>query len=677
VFRNKEMAQLAYRRDIDGLRAVSVLGVVVYHLGLGFPGGFVGVDVFFVISGFLITGIIRRQIQNDTFSLAQFWTRRIRRIVPAAFVMAFAVLVLGLIILTPEDLQKLAGASIWQALMASNMYFRLSINYFTPAAEDQALLHTWSLAIEEQFYLVLPTFLLLLKARLFRFAMPMIWLGAIASLALCVVWTSKNQTSAFYILPFRAWELLAGSLLAFHPPRKLSRGLSELIAGSGLALILFAMLAFDSLTPFPGYSALIPVLGAVLVLAGAQNESTLTSKILSCRVLVGIGLISYSLYLWHWPLIAFTRHVASELPFTGDGITLWQIGILLGSLGLGYASWRWVEIPFRTGVRWMRTAPSAFLTLGVAIVTICSLAALFLSESGFPQRFKTETLLLAQDHESTHKRWQGSAMPLDTFLPESERVSGRESPDVVLWGDSHGTVMADTMARLAHDRGLRGLAFFNPGAIPVTGVRTRADSKQQIQIAEKTLDSILNSGARNLILTSRWSRFLAGPNRFERSQGELPNSLLVSKPNSWSSDETEAAAILRVNLVAMLEQLHAAGIRVWILGSCPEVDVGHPARQLYAAERFGFVEPPPANGPDQTRFLQRHKLELEIMTDLPSDLATFVPVHPSIFSNREFVPIVQDGRSLYLDDDHLTPFGVSKLMRPSLARVFDQISNLP
>lgn len=671
------MAQLAYRRDIDGLRAVSVLGVVVYHLGLGFPGGFVGVDVFFVISGFLITGIIRRQIQSDTFSLSQFWTRRIRRILPAAFFMSLVVLVLGLLILTPEDLEKLGSASIWQALMASNMYFRLSINYFTPAAEDQALLHTWSLAIEEQFYLVLPTFLLLMKARLFRFVVPMIWLGAIASLALCVIWTTKNQTSAFYMLPFRAWELLAGSLLAFHPPRRLSRGFSELIAGTGLVFILFAMLAFDSLTPFPGYSALAPVLGAVLVLVGAKNESTLTSKLLSCRVLVGIGLISYSLYLWHWPLIAFTRHVASDLPFAGSQITLWQIGILLASLGLGYASWRWVEVPFRTGVRWMRTAPSAFLTMGVAIVTICSLATLVHSGSGFPERFDQRTLQLAQDHESTHKRWQGAARPLDLFLPSGETVANFDSPDVIIWGDSHGMILADSFAQLAQDRGLRGLAFFNPGAIPVTGVRTRADSARQIQIAEQALDSVLTSGARNLILVSRWSRFLAGPNRFELSQGELLNSLLVSKPDMWSSNGLEASTILQTNFVSMLEQLQAAGVRVWILGSCPEVDLGHPARQLYAAERFGFVKPPPANGPDLASYLKRHELELEFMAALPSGLATFVPVHDFIYSNRDFVPIVQDGRSFYLDDDHLTQLGVSNLMLPTLARLFEEISDQP
>ena len=336
---------ICYRPEIDGLRAVSVLLVIGFHFELTpVPGGFVGVDVFFVISGYLITAIILREIEAGTFSVARFWERRIRRILPALLTMMVAVLVGGVFLLMPGDYVMTARSAVRAAMSVSNIFFLKNVGYFHPAAELQPLLHTWSLGVEEQFYFVWPMALLAIffvtrgNRQLIAAICVMILLGSFAWSAHLV---ATHPPRAFYLAPSRGWELGVGALLAIAPATWFCRGrlVIQALSLTGLGLIVASALIFSKEeAPFPGFNALPVVLGAALVIAPWSAANVVRSR-LSHPVLVLVGKMSFSLYLWHWPLLVFYRHYAF-----GEGPSfVVQIGLLVGTFVISWFSWRFVE----------------------------------------------------------------------------------------------------------------------------------------------------------------------------------------------------------------------------------------------------------------------------------------------------------------------------------------------
>ena len=334
---------MPYRRDIDGLRALAVLPVVFFHLGWGAPGGFVGVDVFFVISGFLIGSIVIREIETGTFSLLRFWERRVRRILPALTVVVIATAIAGIVWMIPDHLEELGKSIMAQPALVANVYFWQESGYFETAAEYQPLLQTWSLAVEEQFYLFFPLVMILL----FKLGRRGAFIGVLsliaASLAWSIIGTKAYPSLAFYLLPSRIWELDLGVILALlQIKRERPRWVNETLSWGGIACILVAVFTFDLNTPFPGYTALLPCLGAAFVIFGNAQGATSSVAFLGWGPIRFIGLISYSLYLWHWPLIVFARYQSSgELSSSTKG------AILVLSLVLAILSWRFVERPFR------------------------------------------------------------------------------------------------------------------------------------------------------------------------------------------------------------------------------------------------------------------------------------------------------------------------------------------
>jgi peptidoglycan/LPS O-acetylase OafA/YrhL len=336
---------LTYRNDIQGLRGVSVLAVVVFHLALGLPGGFVGVDVFFVISGFLMTGIISDEyIRRGTLSFGEFYSRRIRRIFPALLAMILLTTALGYFLLLPGDYKEFAQSGLYAALSLGNVFFFFSTGYFDIPSESKGLLHTWSLGVEEQFYLIWPPimFALLAVAKGRRASMAWLLLCIVGAGFLASVYgVLANPKAAFYLLHARLWELAAGGLLVFVP-RLRSRGLNELLPAAGLALILWSVFFLSPAGLFPGWNALPAVAGAALIINPASASSSV-ARVLALQPLPFLGRISYSLYLWHWPLIVFWRQYRS-----GAALTIAEAGILAGaSVLVAFASWKWVEQPFR------------------------------------------------------------------------------------------------------------------------------------------------------------------------------------------------------------------------------------------------------------------------------------------------------------------------------------------
>jgi peptidoglycan/LPS O-acetylase OafA/YrhL len=337
----QDKLRLHYRPEIDGLRAVAILPVMLFHAGFEwFSGGYVGVDVFFVISGYLITSIILEEISAGRFSVAGFYERRARRILPALFFVLLGTTVAGWIWMVPSAFEEYSRALIAVVLFLSNVYFWRTEDYFEPTADLNPLLHTWSLAVEEQFYIVFPLFMLIA----WRFGSgPTFWaLAALSLLSLLLAeWGAHNRPSAnFFLLPTRGWELGVGAACAFvrraAPPRA-----NALLSALGLALIVLSVLAFDAETPFPSLYATAPVGGAALIIL-CGGAGTPVARLLSLRLLVGIGLISYSAYLWHQPLFALARARTGAYPPPEL-----MAALALATFPLAYLTWRFVEQPFR------------------------------------------------------------------------------------------------------------------------------------------------------------------------------------------------------------------------------------------------------------------------------------------------------------------------------------------
>lgn len=332
---------MKYRSDVDGLRAVAILPVILFHAGIPpFTGGYVGVDVFLVISGFLITNLLADEMTGDRYSLVRFYERRARRILPALAVVLLLTTLGAFIVMSPPELIEYAKSLIASALFTANFHFWLSTGYFAPTAEELPLMHIWSLAVEEQFYLIFPPVLFLLWSLTFRRRMAILWTAATVSFLLCVVGIKDYPEATFFLLPTRAWELLAGSLCALHLHGKERTGNGPL-ALLGLALILISVFAFQESTPFPSHFALLPVGGTVLILRYTA-PGQLVYRILTWGPMVGVGLISYSAYLWHQPLLILTDIYSYDpVPFH---VRMALVGL---TLVLATLTWRFVEQPFR------------------------------------------------------------------------------------------------------------------------------------------------------------------------------------------------------------------------------------------------------------------------------------------------------------------------------------------
>ncbi|MFD2740014.1 acyltransferase family protein [Sulfitobacter aestuarii] len=437
------MTPIRYRADIDGLRAVAVLPVVMFHLGFAWmPGGFVGVDVFFVISGYLITSIIARELDEDRFSLLRFYERRIRRIFPALFFVIGTVLVVATMLFVPDDLNDLGKSVAAATVFLSNLFFYAQTGYFDASAYTKLLLHSWSLAIEEQFYLGLPLLMMLLAAgRASRWLNMGFWVALLTLLSflLSALTTNRYPSEAYYLLPWRAWELGIGAMLALDMAPRLRRALARHLAGIvGFCLILAAALMIDKTTRFPGVAALAPVMGAALIIQAGRDGSNMIGTLLSARLPVWIGKLSYSLYLWHWPLIVFFVYWTFELPGPGAAILLF-----LASIVMAWVSWRFVEQPFRHPGR---TARRSRLFAGAGLVAGCTavfgvaLAVL----DGIPGRLTPEALAIARfdiDRDSQYRECFRQKMQEKTWLDPcifGADPEGGMPVRVALWSDSHG-----------------------------------------------------------------------------------------------------------------------------------------------------------------------------------------------------------------------------------------------
>jgi peptidoglycan/LPS O-acetylase OafA/YrhL len=373
---------MIYRKEIDGLRAIAVIPVILYHGGFEWvSGGFIGVDIFFVISGYLITSIILKEKEAGIFTIANFYERRIRRILPALFFVILVCLPFAWFWLLPNELKDFGKSIVAVTVFASNILFWRDNDYFSADAEFIPLLHTWSLAVEEQFYVIFPLIIILFWALGKRWLIGIIAITGLLSLGL-TEWGWRHFADAnFYLIPTRAWELMIGALTGFYlyHNKQPNGTISQIASIIGFALIIAAIFTFNRGIPFPSLYALIPTAGTALIII-FTTPNTIIHRILSLRVLVGIGLISYSAYLWHQPLFVFARIRSMEEP----GMLL--MGVLsMAALVMALLSWHFVERPFRNKQRFTRK--QIFTGAIIASLLFIAVGTIFIITDGAMYRF--------------------------------------------------------------------------------------------------------------------------------------------------------------------------------------------------------------------------------------------------------------------------------------------------
>lgn len=442
---------MKYRREIDGLRAVAVLPVILFHAGFGlFSGGYVGVDVFFVISGYLITSILISDLEQGNFSISRFYERRARRILPALFFVMLACLPFAYMWMLPSQLEDFAESIVAVVFFGSNILFWRESGYFADATELKPLLHTWSLAVEEQYYLVFPIFLLLV----WRFGRNKVFWSVVVIAAMSLLlaeWAWRNAPSAnFYLALTRAWELLAGSICAFITVGRNFKS-NDALSAIGFVAIGFSIFVFDKNTPFPSVYALIPVVGTVLIILFGRH-GTWVAKLLSMRAFVGIGLISYSAYLWHQPLFAFARlRSLTELSH------VLMATLAVAALFLAWATWYWVEQPFRKREKpVLATQRSVFVASGAVGAIFATVGMIGFLSAGNIFRYSDEKM----------EEWGNLT---DLRRPLGECISGFSQTEleicsfgeytsqkyIIFIGDSHIAQWVDQLRILAEEKRLR------------------------------------------------------------------------------------------------------------------------------------------------------------------------------------------------------------------------------
>jgi peptidoglycan/LPS O-acetylase OafA/YrhL len=431
-----------YRTDIDGLRAVAVLSVVLFHLGIyEIPGGFVGVDIFFVISGYLISRIIFSDILGRTFSILRFYEHRARRIFPAFFAVSFLTTFTAYRLFYPQDLIGFAHSLFAAALFGVNIFFFATSNYFSPAATRLPLLHYWSLGVEEQYYFLFPAIILVIQRLRAAALQPVIIVGFVFSLLASGLLTQAHPTAAFYLLPFRAFEFLIGSILAF-PSLRVPKDvrIASAISVLGLALLAGSIFCFQNTMIYPGFAAVVPCLGTAFVLWGGSGVRTLVYKTFSIWPLRAVGKISYSLYLVHWPIIVFGIQLTQEMNPIVRNTLLFLLSIAAASV-----SYFLIEQPFRKIRISSKSWASKSWVFGLSsffIVATMSVAVVIIDKKGFPNRYDAQ---VSRVSAVTAYRWEvpfrlGQCFislkytNADFDVPKCLPVDGKMH--VVLWGDS-------------------------------------------------------------------------------------------------------------------------------------------------------------------------------------------------------------------------------------------------
>jgi peptidoglycan/LPS O-acetylase OafA/YrhL len=639
-------ATSAHRRDVDGLRAVAVLAILAFHLDLaGFDGGFVGVDIFFVISGYVILRSILPDLESGRFSLADFFIRRMRRILPALMVVLAVTLAAGFVILSPAELEELAGSTLATVAFGANFFFHDRTDYFAVAAHMRPLLHMWSLGIEEQFYILVPlTLAALMRFRGIGAAKPLIVL-AVASFAYSVIsgMVASEAKHAFYMPMARFWEIAVGGCVAVMERRwGLIGKASGPIAVLGLLAIAASVALLQSTAAGQRWAGLA-VLGTAAVIAAGAPSRSWAGAALASRPMVAIGHISYSIYLVHWPLIVFWRlYVARPL------LPHEQLLVAVLTLAAAAVLSAWVETPMRAGARRIGNRPALAGLLGATVVVAISGAAIVL-DRGSAWRLPApavEAMTVLGGAVAERPRCRDDRERL--ALPFKVCRWNPEIPgtDFFIWGDSHARELAPELASELADGGRKsGISVGLSACPPIAGVV--AGGPQCPGFIDAALNLILREKPKLVVLAGRWASLASDVN----SPGEGARSVRLLDLENARVPIGFADALART-----IARVRASGAQVVVVGPVPEIAFHVPTTLVRSLYGFGHL--PPVMRAD---FDLRQKQVMDALTGIGA-LDEVIVVYPhAVLCDTETCAVTDGPRPLYADDDHLSPLGAARV----------------
>ncbi len=650
-------SHLSYRPDIDGLRAVAVLPVVLYHYRVGpFGGGFIGVDIFFVISGFLISALIHKNLLEGRFSLVDFYERRVRRIFPALFAVLGVCVVASAVMFLPGDLANFGKTLGSTALFASNMELLRESGYFERAAELKPLLHTWSLAVEEQFYLVFPP-LMMLTARWPRWALLSLLAAlGIASYGLGVWIVGFHPPMAFYIAPTRAWEVLLGVLLAIgRPPAPRSPLVADGLSLLALGAVAWSILGFTSEALFPGPNAVLGCGGAAMLLyLGASPRPTLAGRLLATPPMVFVGRISYSLYLWHWPLLVFASYYAF------DGLGLWVKAPLIAlSIALAALSEHFVERPFR-GSRSKVSRRAAFTLGGLAMVAALAVAVVVIGFKGFPGRLPAAArvdLAVTEEQRAGHCPVAGPSGIVG--LCGLGHTAGAPA-DFLLWGDSLASALSPAVEAAADQAHRTGWFLQHNACAPLLGVN-RVGFPECRRFNAMAMRAALDPRIRTVLLVGRWALASEGVGNGDASGRRAVLTSEGAQPDARRDNHPVFTAALE-NLVG---RLRAAGKTVILVHSTPELSAPPPQALAKAVILGRAIDIEPT----RAAYLARQAYVFAVFDRLRTRYGAEIVRPDQILCASGRCIVQKDGHPIYYDDHHLDRRG-ALMLTPLLTPLF-------
>jgi peptidoglycan/LPS O-acetylase OafA/YrhL len=665
----------AYRPDIDGLRAIAILSVVLFHAGVPlFPGGFTGVDIFFVISGYLIGGRIFADIRRASFSFLDFYRLRAKRILPALYVVLVCTLVAGYSLLSPSEANELGRSAVAAVLSVSNVAFWHFTNYFARASNFNPLLMTWSLGVEEQFYIVVPVLMVCLTRKRRNWLLPVICLLCVGSFLFAWYEAYKSPMTSFYMLPARGWELGVGVSLAIVELNLNNEVLPQprWAQVAGWILMLVPVFLLKAGTPFPGPAAIPTVVGTALVVS--TPVAWMNRRVLSWRPIAFVGKISYSWYLWHWPLLAYLRIASPDRAPT--------LAIILAvslSFGLAILSYFSVEQPFR---RSTREAAPLLVRYGLVSLSVLTICAVFWLSGGFPARYPK----LAAIERSAEKIVLDPCLVKHQLPKETPPCYYRSDPrsTIALWGDSHSTALAPGLRAIAKAKGY-GFAQFGKGScVPLIGAANTVHgyplAASECSLFNRRVLEIIRANRliQIVILTGEWPDALPNEKSFD--------SRLVSDSPRTGVGHTDPRSECRLfieSLSSEIRSLQSAGKKVIVVADVPGFDFDplSKAKVRYIPARLTLAkwigsrdegDPGFASPAEAVLNAQANSLLKEVVEQSPGVMFQDLTSNLCLSEDRCFY---RDGdRPFYADAHHLTASGADfavkgfKLPSPDLVK---------
>ena len=674
---------MKYRPEIDGLRALAVVPVIFYHAGIkSFSGGYVGVDVFFVISGYLITSIIMKSLERNQFSIVDFYERRARRILPALFLVILACVPFSWVLMLPSDFINFYESILATMFFSSNIYFSRTIDYFTANAEQIPLLHTWSLAVEEQYYVFFPPFLMALWKIRRNIIVPTLVFTFLASLGLCIWLTPIYPEYSFYLLPTRGWEILLGALCALYLRQADNREpTSNVLSMIGLVGVLLSIVLYDHQTINSGFSLLLPNLGTALLILTAR-KGTLVYRFLTLKPFVQIGLISYSAYLWHQPLLAFAR-----LDAFGEPSIALKLALCVISIVVAYFSWKYIEAPFRekTNGTYVLNRKTIFVSSGVGIALMSLMGAAGAWSSGFPDRINPEVRYFSEISKdlsplkeecaySTSRQLDTSNLNADCF-----RLLEDDTPSVLITGDSHALTIGYQLQNVLEERGVSSLSTSYASCIGLKGFYRifKGQNHKCNEFNETIVDYAKSNGVSTIVISSYWLSYVYGFNEktdfLKQSNRYIEKSMIeqlgVETPFEALRSVERTDRILKAIQSEILAL--SAHFNVVIVNQVPENTFNPPIRaiQMYPSITDHSIKQ--RETMSLSRSYQAHMARTaaftEMLNQLPKDNIRIVSPSEVLCPDKQDCPLIMDNELLYYDHNHLASSTGSKLIAPLIA----------